>query len=111
MKACLDCGAIFDTDDKLQYHMEFIHKKKKNKKHALPEKFGVILILYGIMQMPVYYFVLNLSYNTSVWFNALQVTSVHPGIVFYAFGLWMVACIIVIGGISLSLTRDKLLPD
>lgn len=116
MKACLHCGDVFDDIKELTVHIydfhpnaqiDFEHRNRGKKKHALPEKFGIMLILYGILQMPVYYFIIRLSYNHESWFQALESTGVHPGIVFYAIGLWMVACVVLVGGIALVLTRDK----
>ena len=118
--ACLHCGHVCEDSKELIIHIYDFHPNKeitriyekyppgpKKKKHALPERFGIILILYGILQMPVYYFIIRLSYNHETWFQALFDTGVHPGIVFYAIGLWMVSFVILIGGVALILTKDK----
>jgi hypothetical protein len=117
MIACLHCGHVCEDRKELTVHVYDFHPNKEysepgpKKKNALPDKFGIILILYGIFQMPVYYFIIRLSYNHEAWFQALIVTDVTPGIVFYALGLWMISIIVLIGGVALILTRDKLLQD
>ncbi len=108
MKACLICGEICNSKAELLSHIcDDSPKKPRKRKNALPERFGIILILYGILQMPIYYFIIRLSYNHETWFQALFDTGVHPGIVFYALGLWMISIVILIGGIALILTKDS----
>jgi|APSaa5957512535_1039671.scaffolds.fasta_scaffold00325_7 hypothetical protein len=112
MKACLVCGEIFQDETALVEHTNLRHPdEKQKKKNSLPVKFGVILIIYGILQMPVYIFVIKLSYDHPTWFQALESTSVHPGLVFYALGLLMVSVVVMIGGIALLLSRDGQIPD
>jgi hypothetical protein len=106
MIACLKCGIVFLDSDIVEPHDCIIESEPRKKKNALPERFGLILILYGILQMPVYYFIIRLSYNHEAWFQALIATDVTPGIVFYALGLWMISIVVLIGGVALILTRD-----
>lgn len=81
-----------------------------NYKHSLPLITGVSLIVYGIMQFPIYYFMILLSYNNQLWFEALEYTGYTPFIVFYSIILIVVAVLFIVGGIALLILRDTKLP-